>query len=418
MNDQALANAARRAFDRETEHNELVVARLRALVFVMVSIATVALWATGGRTFADVVTIAVLAWVQLGIWFAVRTRYQPWMSFVLPLLDATMLTFTMHRRIEMNGFTVGAVATAIAIFGLLAMSGGMRFDRRAAIWTSVLALGGCFWLLGRGLGTGLPFVAAAMVSMAALSIHQAGIVRRLIRGEQGRALFRRLLPRSVVDQVFTDPAGVTTAARSAVVTVVVTDLRGFTSLSEAMEPEQVVEMLNELHGTLADVVAAHGGSVDKFMGDGMLAVFGAPRPLENHATRALSAVIAMRHAVAAINARHPERAALRIGMGVHTGRVVSGLIGGGSKVEFTVIGDTVNIAARLEGMTRELDVDMLFSDDAARASGGEPFIPRGTVTLRGRSGSISVCTPDPALRLPTMADVDDEHSVGGKRPRA
>ena len=137
---------------------------------------------------------------------------------------------------------------------------------------------------------------------------------------------------------------------------------------------------------------ACGGVVDKFMGDGMLAVFGALDPAPDHARRALSAVRRIRSAVEELNRGLPEERRLRIGVGVHSGTMVAGCLGGGSRLEFTVIGDAVNTTSRLESLTKEKGVDVLISEETARRAPDEGLVDLGVVAVRGRQQGLHVFT--------------------------
>lgn len=410
MADRSFEALAHRAFARESRHNELRISQLRLVCFLATTLITTIMWFVGGRGLGDVLAMIGAVAVAAALWFVVSRFYRPWMRFLLPGFDAAVIWYLLDRRIAAEGLTPGTSASAIATLALLSASGGFRFDRKTAAWTTALALFCSLLLVGRGFGTSLPFVYAGLLGVGLLSMWQADSIRRVIQGEQGRALLTRMLPKSVVDQMYTDPKGLATRPNSANVSVVVTDLRGFTAISEELGPERTVEVLNELHGTLASIVNKHGGIVDKFMGDGMLAVFGAPKPLRAHAVRAVAAAMEMRSAVFELNLLHPERAPLRIGIGVHSGPVVSGIIGGGSKFEFTVIGDTVNIASRLESMTKELGVEVLISSETAQASGAGPFVDKGAMPIRGRAKPMNVCAPATSLRLPEMEEIENEVS--------
>lgn len=171
-------------------------------------------------------------------------------------------------------------------------------------------------------------------------------------------------------------------------TVLFTDLRGFTSTSENMAPEQVVAMLNAYFERMVAVIFDCGGTLDKFIGDAILAVFGAPVPSEDNARNALRAAVKMLEALRALN---EERAGegqppLRMGVGVHTGQVVAGNIGSSQRMEYTVIGDTVNIASRLESLSKNYEEDIVVSE-ATLALAGEGFAVAGPdeVQLKGKS---------------------------------
>ena len=150
-------------------------------------------------------------------------------------------------------------------------------------------------------------------------------------------------------------------------TVLFSDIRGFTSLSERLPPEVLIDLLNRYMVAMVEVVVEKGGMVNKFGGDSLLAVFGAPlNPSEDHAACAVRAAQGMQRALAAFNEtqrlHHSPR--LKIGIGVATGAVIAGNVGGRERIEYTVIGDTVNLASRLQDKTKELDVDILLSQQS------------------------------------------------------
>jgi adenylate cyclase len=158
-----------------------------------------------------------------------------------------------------------------------------------------------------------------------------------------------------------------------------------------MAPGDVFELLNRLQGALSEAVHACGGIVDKFMGDGMLAVFGATDPSPDHARRAIEAVRRIRQALVDLN-RELSGGKLAIGVGVHSGSVVAGCLGGGSRLEFTVIGDAVNTTSRLEALTKEKGVDVLVSEETALRVPDAELQDLGVVAVRGRQQGIRVYT--------------------------
>jgi class 3 adenylate cyclase len=171
--------------------------------------------------------------------------------------------------------------------------------------------------------------------------------------------FHRFVPQQVVEGII--HRGVQTHGERREVTVLFADLVGFTNLSERTEPEVVVRILNGYFQAMAGALAAHNGFVSKFMGDGILALFGAPEPNPWQSMDAVRGALAMRDALVRYNA---ELAAdgldpLQVSIGVHRGPVVAGVLGSTELVEYTVIGDAVNTAARVEGLTRRFGVGIL-----------------------------------------------------------
>jgi class 3 adenylate cyclase len=177
------------------------------------------------------------------------------------------------------------------------------------------------------------------------------------------------------------------------VTVMFVDIRDFTPFAEANTAEDTVARLNALFEIVVPAVVDAAGHVNKFLGDGALAVFGAPNPLDDHASAAVNAAVAIHRLVG-------ERfgGALRIGIGINTGSVIAGTIGGGGKLEFTLIGDTVNVAARVEQLTKRTGDMLLLTQQSVDALGGAApgLVDRGSHTLKGKSAPIRVFGLDPA----------------------
>ena len=176
------------------------------------------------------------------------------------------------------------------------------------------------------------------------------------------------------------------------VTVMFVDIRDFTPFAEANTAEDTVARLNALFEIVVPAVVDAGGHVNKFLGDGALAVFGAPNDLADHADAAVSAAVLIHRLVAE---RFGEE--LRIGIGINTGKVIAGTIGGGSKLEFTLIGDTVNVAARVEQLTKTTGDAILLTQQSVDALASRPpgLIDRGSHALKGKSAAVQVFGLDP-----------------------
>lgn len=186
------------------------------------------------------------------------------------------------------------------------------------------------------------------------------------------------------------------------VSILFCDVRGFTSFAENAAATEVVATLNRLFEAMVPVVDRHGGHVDKFIGDGFLAVFGAPEYYTDHADRALRAACDL---VAAVDR---SGTGLRVGVGVNSGRVVAGSIGGAGRLNFSVIGDAVNVAARVEAATRQTGDDVLITAETRRRLRGDPpLVSRGTLPLRGRAEPLEVLAP--------LAGVDEPLAHRGPR---
>jgi adenylate cyclase len=173
--------------------------------------------------------------------------------------------------------------------------------------------------------------------------------------------FARFAPQEVIERIIA--GGVSTSAEKKSVTVLFADIVGFTALSEWMEPAILVEILNGYFTRMSRAIAEHRGHVSKFIGDGILALFGALEPNPWQADDAVHAALAMRAALEEYNAELAlsGRPVLRIGIGLHRGVAVAGVVGSEELVEFTVIGSTVNLASRVEHLTRQHEADILIT---------------------------------------------------------
>jgi class 3 adenylate cyclase len=180
-----------------------------------------------------------------------------------------------------------------------------------------------------------------------------------------------------------------------VVTLMFTDMAGFTSAAEQMTAEAAASLLNAHHSLVVDCVEAEGGTVDKLIGDGLLAFWNAPEPQPDHADRALRAALAIRAGITEANRGSIQPVRMRVGL--HTGPVVVGHIGSPRRLSYTIVGDTVNVGNRIEEQSRELQADaevaILLSAATARAlTADQPLVPLGRHRLRGREGEVELFT--------------------------
>jgi adenylate cyclase len=247
------------------------------------------------------------------------------------------------------------------------------------------------------------FAVAVLISFAGVASFTAATrVRRNLDRFARLSLLRRYLQPAAVERVMREDPGAATAVGGKLVdvTVLSTDLRGFTALSEKLGPAEVLEQLNAYHAVMIDVIERHGGAIDKFIGDGTLVVFGIRLREDGDAREAAEAAVGCARAMlVALEVHNAERARrglepLKMGIGVHTGPVIAGNIGvPGRRLEFTVIGDAVNTAARLEGMTKTLGTPVLVSSDTANllasSAGLRELAP---ISIRGKEATMRVYT--------------------------
>jgi len=219
--------------------------------------------------------------------------------------------------------------------------------------------------------------------------------------ERLREAFGSYVDPDVAERVMAE--GTTLEGEELEVTVVVVDIRGFTAFAENASARETVDYLNDFFGCVVPILLSHGGHANKYVGDGVLGVFGAPERLPDHADRAVRAAMEIDRAV---EERYGD--ALRIGTGVNSGPVSAGTVGGGGRVEFTVIGDPVNVASRVESATRELGERILVTESTKALMSEDSGIrlePRGSLPVRGRSEPVNVYAPVPA-RVPPRAPAE------------
>ncbi len=178
------------------------------------------------------------------------------------------------------------------------------------------------------------------------------------------------------------------------VSVLFSDIRSYTTITESMQAEEVVAMLNEYFESMVDAVFKHKGTLDKYIGDAIMAVFGSPLPLEDHAWMSVQTAIDMRHRLVEFNTarRTMGKQEIAIGIGLHSDEVISGNIGSSRRMEFTAIGDGVNLGSRLEGATKQYGCDIMISENTYQKCGEDRVIVRELdyIKVKGKTKPVSV----------------------------
>ena len=206
-----------------------------------------------------------------------------------------------------------------------------------------------------------------------------------------RDAFGRYLTDEVVETLLTTPAGLTLGGESRQVTILLSDLRGFSSLSERLTPPQVVTLLNHYLGTLTEIVVKYGGTIDEFIGDAILVIFGAPIEHPDHAARAVACAVEMQLAMPRINEENRLRQLpeIEMGIGINTGEVVVGNIGSDRRAKYGVVGRNVNLASRIEALT--VGGQVLISESTLREAGPNVCVEGAMrVSPKGARGSLDV----------------------------
>jgi adenylate cyclase len=226
---------------------------------------------------------------------------------------------------------------------------------------------------------------SAVAAQTAVTVETVKAHKRLAREEVARANYSRFMPEYVVKQLLENPDSFRLGGANQTITVLFADIRGFTTLSEHANPEKVVGLLNRYFSAMSEIIFAHGGTLDKYIGDGLMALFGAPTATAQDAANAVKAAVAMQKRLSTLNdeLRLAGYATIEAGIGLHTGEATVGYIGSEKRSEYTAIGDTVNVAARLEGAASGGQI--LVSEATAMSAGSIfPMKPLEPIPVKNR----------------------------------
>lgn len=309
------------------------------------------------------------------------------------LLKSTIYTFSAGLMI-LNCFAlrplypaiVGAVFTASQL-GFFAYSYALDGDLNAQTFNEHLLADRVSYFLYFVVHIAVPFLFGC-VSLTYLTYIARRTVEQAVFLEKDKDQLQRYFsPRiaekiTAADEDFLKPGGTRT-----LVAVMFCDIRGFTKLSETLSPEQVLDLLSRYHARMVKVIFQWNGTLDKYIGDAIMATFGTPAPTPDDADNALSAALAMRAELGEFNAE--QRAAglpeVSHGIAINYGEAIVGNIGTRERLEYTVIGDTVNVASRMEALCKEYGADLLISESLRRELQSPPeLMPLGAIRLRGK----------------------------------
>ncbi len=314
---------------------------------------------------------------------------------------------------------------------LVVLAGGLTslIDMRAR-WVALAFLGQMvffaafpFWLQGHHVDTTtLPAFGWAIGWLFGYAA--VGTAARTIGSRQrafAQSALGKYLPADIAAQIMRDPDQLSLHGERRNIYCIFTDLEGFTKLSHATTPETVARLLNEYLDRLSDIVLDHGGTIDKFVGDAVVAFWGAPISRADDGEKAAAAAIAMYQAGEAFRVDLAGEDVPPIGMtrvGLHVGDAIVGNFGGEGRIQYTALGDSMNTASRLESANKSLKTGVLISAEAAERSGRDDLVPMGRVTLRGRAQPVDVLTPRPDLppeQRARIAALVAAHAAGDKQ---
>ena len=307
---------------------------------------------------ADMLVLAYLGWITGGLGSGI---------YFLMIPSAAMAGVMLPRRLAL--FIAAISALAILYGQMIAV-----LDERDKSLSSFVNTG----MLGAVI-----FIATALFNYLERTITRAE--KRIDSAKARQAELQKMLE-AVVSPAVAErllETGIELGGEEREVTILFTDIRNFTRMSNASTPNKTLNFLNGYFEVVTEQIEAHGGIVDKYIGDSVMAIFGAPVGYTDHASRAVSSALAIHKALRKFN--KSRKIDIRTGIGIHTGRVTMGNIGCSSRLNYTAIGDGVNLASRIEGLTKKFGVPILVSDATANAAPDFRFVEIDEVQVKGLS---------------------------------
>jgi adenylate cyclase len=259
-----------------------------------------------------------------------------------------------------------------------------------------------FWLYA-GYGLVLPLASAVVMALTAFALNMSYGYFVESRSKRELAnLFGTYVPPELVDEMVKDPDSYSMTATTKELTVMFCDMRGFTKMSETMEPTQLQALLNSVFSRLTDLIRGNRGTIDKYMGDCVMAFWGAPVDTPDHAALAVKTALEMSNAVRKINEEHKAKGLpeIGIGIGLNTGTMCVGDMGSDIRRSYTVIGDAVNLGSRLEGLSKTYGVDIVVSESTRKLAGDFAWQELDKVRVKGKDQAVAIFWPlAPADRI-------------------
>ena len=303
-------------------------------------------------------------------------------------------------------YAVGYDVIVLLLAGLTLAFGLPLLSATRAVVLSAVTLAAVFGLnfyLYRAEGLVLPVAAALIMCITAFALNMSyGYFVESRHKRELANLFGTYVPPELVDEMAKDPASYSMQAQNKELTVMFCDMRGFTKMSEKMEPVQLQALLTAVFSRLSDIIRTNRGTIDKYMGDCVMAFWGAPVEIPNHAHQAVKTAMEMANCVRKINEEHRAKGIPEIGVGIglNTGMMCVGNMGSQVRQAYTVIGDAVNLGSRLEGLSKAYGVDIVVSESTRKLAADFAWQELDRVRVKGKEQAVAIYWPlAPADRI-------------------
>lgn len=410
---------ATEVFQREEWKNARTMARVRSAAWFGLGLVGTAIDLSQFGTM-NPASLLAFAWGAISALVShfVFCRFGPahgnWVRIGLVSIDLTVLALCFSASQQFLGHTrqgehsLYGMALAISV---LIISNVLNAAFRPIVWA--VSYGTFLYLLMLWRHGALDYMAildvGLLVALAAIFFYSSRNLRRALQRVAEREALARFLPAQVVDLLATDPKALSLGGVEQEATILFADIRAFTTLSEQFDPVDIVAQLNEYFAEMVDEIFRFRGTLDKFIGDGICAVFGTPLAQADQARNAVSCALAMLTRLERLNERRQSKKLppLQIGIGLHTGKVIAGNIGSPRRLEYTHIGDAVNTASRIESVTQTLGVPLLVSAETfVRAGGAARFRARrfAPVQLKGKAQPIEMYAVESEIAPPARSN--------------
>ena len=410
----------------QQERSEILISSIQIMIVSILGL----LYLVSPKTFSDDVHFAPVPWALgaylvfslLRFWLAIKRKLPDWVLYLSAVIDITLLMsliWSFHLQYEQPASFYLKVPTLLYVFIFIGIR-ALHFDPRFVLATGGSAVIG--WLImvayvvtidpidsmitrnyveymtSNSILIGAEFdkiVSIIMVTaVLALALTRARnlLIESVIEGSHARDL-SRFVPDEIAQRVKSSEEGSTRGKGEVnLTTILFTDIEGFTAISERLSPVDLIDALNDYFTTIAEPIEKYGGVITQFQGDAVLATFNAPRPDPDHACNAIKAAIEIQQILK--GRTFGQDLAFNTRVGINTGMVVGGLVGSGDRVNYTVHGDNVNLAARLEALNKDYGTRIIVSDNTlAQLNDNDfPFKALGEVSVRGLAKPVGIYT--------------------------